>query len=366
MWTPTGGLTRNEVAAINNELKPVDKLLFKPATQSAADPNARTDPVVLVQGHHFIIVENGAAILDHVFAGAAPATQPNAPQSGGTGSQGGGSGASGASSGVSGSGSGSGSNTVAKPATTPTKGTITKETPLLSISALSLEYKEGMLWIYVDATVALGPLQFALIGFGVGFSLANLKLDRLDDLIKTVDFQLRGMSVAFDKPPILIAGGFEQATAKVGDEIQKSYRGGVGLQIPPYGFAAVGEYAEVTKADGSTYKSVFIYAKLDGPLIDLEFAILKGVRIGFGYNSVIRQPGIQDLFAFPLISDSGKCVSCSLFSLIMQDVYGNSHDHTLQVCPDLETIQWSFSTRCGRAATPGSRSKKTTTGLPLG
>jgi hypothetical protein len=252
-------------------------------------------------------VDSGAAVLDHVFAGAATPGQITPPQLGGSGNSGiGNTGERAAPSSGSGTGTAISGTTPNAPTTAPTKGTIRKETSLLSISALSLEYKGGMLWLYVDATVSLGPLQFALIGFGVGFSLANLKLDRMADLIKTLDFQLRGMYVNFDKPPILIAGGFERATAKVGDEIQKSYRGGVGLQIPPYSFAAVGEYAEVTKANGGTYKSVFIYAKLDGPLIDLEFAILKGIRIGFGYNSIIRQPGIQDLFQFPLISDSGQ------------------------------------------------------------
>ena len=306
LWIPIGGVTKNELSAINKELDAPDKIVFKPATQQAANSNPAQNPVVLVQGHHFLIIDNGAAVLDHVFGSGAkaPSTQP-VPRGDGNPAPGAGNGGV-ATRSVPGGDQPLGSTRSSAVATTPSKGTLTKSTPLLSISALSLEYKEGMLWMFVDATVALGPLQFALIGFGIGFSLDQLKLDHMADLIKTLDFQLRGMYVSFDKPPILIAGGFERATAKVGDEIQKSYRGGVGLQIPLYGFAAVGEYAEVTKADGGTYKSVFIYAKLDGPLIDLEFAILKGVRIGFGYNSVIRQPGVQDLFSFPLISDSGK------------------------------------------------------------
>jgi hypothetical protein len=151
----------------------------------------------------------------------------------------------------------------------------------------------------------LGPLQFSLVGFGVGFQLTGMKLDDMGALLKTLEVQLRGMYVSFDKPPILIAGGFERETAMVGGELQKSYRGGIGITIPPYGFVAVGEYAEVLKPDNTTYKSVFIYAKLDGPLIDFGFAILKGVRIGFGYNSVIRQPDVNELFQFPLISDAG-------------------------------------------------------------
>ena len=48
-----------------------------------------------------------------------------------------------------------------------------------------------------------------------------------------------------------------------------SYSGGVAVGFPPYTLVAVGEYAEV-QTPKSTYKSVFIFAKLDGPLIEVS------------------------------------------------------------------------------------------------
>lgn len=47
------------------------------------------------------------------------------------------------------------------------------------------------------------------------------------------------------------------------------------------------------------------YGKIDGPLIELEFATISGVRVGFGYNYAIRMPKLNELTSFPLISDSG-------------------------------------------------------------
>ena len=44
---------------------------------------------------------------------------------------------------------------------------------------------------------------------------------------------------------------------------------------------------------------------MDGPLVDLEIAIIKGVRLGFGYNSFVRSPTVQELPDFPLINDVG-------------------------------------------------------------
>jgi hypothetical protein len=46
-------------------------------------------------------------------------------------------------------------------------------------------------------------------------------------------------------------------------------------------------------------------AKLDGPLIDLEIAIIEGMRLGFGYNSFVRSPSVQELALFPFINDVG-------------------------------------------------------------
>lgn len=42
---------------------------------------------------------------------------------------------------------------------------------------------------------------------------------------------------------------------------------------------------------------------MDGPLITLEFATIEGIRIGFGYNSIVRSPTIDELSTFPFIDD---------------------------------------------------------------
>jgi hypothetical protein len=73
------------------------------------------------------------------------------------------------------------------------------------------------------------------------------------------------------------------------------------LPFPPYTFIAVGEYAQVTDSNHQTFN--FVFAKLDGPIIDFEFAILRGLRIGFGYNSIVRSPAVEELVNFPLIDN---------------------------------------------------------------
>lgn len=292
MWIPEGGFSRNEVALLNEKLEtesPDHKLFFKPATRDAADKDAPGDPTVLVEGHHFIVVVDNEAILDHVFAPDLPQDSPDEP----------------------------GeptedppppvSNAQEKP---PAKGSMTKQLGILDVSGLSLQYKNNHLYIFVDATVKLGPMSFSLIGFGVGLNISKLRLNDLSALGDTsltdlIDFQLHGMEVSFDNPPILIAGCFYHDIIQRGDQKIDAYRGGIAIAIPPYTFVAVGEYAQVEER-GVQFKSVFIFAKLDGPIIDFQFAILRGLRIGFGYNSIVRSPAVEELFDFPLISNGAS------------------------------------------------------------
>jgi hypothetical protein len=59
----------------------------------------------------------------------------------------------------------------------------------------------------------------------------------------------------------------------------------------------------VIKQVGHEYKSIFIYAKFDGPLISLKFATLSGGRLGFGFHSMVRPPTMEQLNDFPLINN---------------------------------------------------------------
>jgi hypothetical protein len=46
------------------------------------------------------------------------------------------------------------------------------------------------------------------------------------------------------------------------------------------------------------------YGRLDGPLVELEFATISGVRVGFGYNSTVFLPSADLLYTFPFISNA--------------------------------------------------------------
>lgn len=144
-----------------------------------------------------------------------------------------------------------------------------------------------------------------LIGFGVGFPLQRtladgtkqaVTLTTLPDLrIQDFDIKLSGLDVYFNSPPVLISGYFGKETTAAFE----AYKGGLAVSVLPYSMLAVGAYQHTLKP--TDFKSVFVFARLDGPLFTLEFAEISGVKAGFGYNDDMRVPAPGDVLDYPLV-----------------------------------------------------------------
>jgi hypothetical protein len=153
--------------------------------------------------------------------------------------------------------------------------------------------------------VAVGPIQMTFVSFGIGFPLTvytdssgkaqPLTFNNLKDLqLSDFDVKLSGLDVDYQAPPVVIAGFFE----KLVTDDYEAYLGGVCVSILPYTLLAVGEYEHTFQP--TDFKSVFVFARLDGPLLTLEFAEITGVEVGFGYNYQLRLPSANDVLNFPL------------------------------------------------------------------
>ena len=227
-----------------------------------------------------MVIHNQEAIIDHVFAAAKPPITPN-PSGGGT--QGGGN----AGAVTQGGGTGGGRNDPAAPtpASPPSKGVIDFTVGPLTISGVSLQYKEQgndkLISITMDATFAMAPVTFSLLGFGFGVPLGDVKLDNLSPLFGHIHPLIAGLSLSFDKPPLLVAGGFEHQIIGSGVDLQDIYLGGIGISWPPYTFVGLGEYAVL-----NGFKSVFLYAKLDGRKYLLTHMICKADQYSTGHPRI--------------------------------------------------------------------------------
>jgi hypothetical protein len=148
-----------------------------------------------------------------------------------------------------------------------------------------------------------------VIGFTLEIQINQVKLNDLAALITDglVSVSIHGLEAGLDKEPLTLKGVFihDVVPDATGDIVTESYRGGIAVGFKAWKVLAVGEYAIVsTKSTNSEFKSVFVYGKLDGPLVTLEFATISGVRLGFGYNSLVHLPTADKLYQFPFISDA--------------------------------------------------------------
>lgn len=277
------GFTGNELKVVNVELakSSTPKVLVKEGNQ----PSATQSSPVLLAGHHFMVVQGGKVILDHCFSEADPPDPASPAPPAGT------------------------------QAAAPTKGSIDKDLPFLTIHAITLQFHAPILTFSIDATILLGPIEFTVIGFDINCDLSHIKLNNLAALLTggLISVGLHGIAVNVDKPPIKLAGVFiYEKTATV-----ESYSGGIAFGFQAWQFMAIGEYQVITGPPD--YKSLFVFAKLDGPLITLAFATVSGVRLGFGYNSIVRSPTLLDLPQFPFLNDPGSSNDPTKILLNMRD-----------------------------------------------
>ncbi|KAA8647060.1 hypothetical protein EYZ11_008797 [Aspergillus tanneri] len=260
------GLTRKEIKALNPSLgeKPlVPKDQFKDKTDS---------DVLVVAGSHFAVILKTSSgqrncILDYAFAKPKEAAVYDRRM-------------------VSKHAETEEDDSDASSAHAPLK----KKAGPLSISSIGFKYSQRALHIMFDATFELGPLGFTLIGFSIGLTIHNLT----PALAGTPNID--GLSAAFEKAPLSIAGLIRHGSK--GD--LEYYSGGLIVGFTPYLFEAAGFYGLAKGQD--PFKSVFIFARLEGPLVTLEFAEISGVTGGFGYNSTVRTPSIAEVVDFPFVA----------------------------------------------------------------
>jgi hypothetical protein len=252
------GITSPELASIQAQM-PTDI----PQFQVMESKDKTGDKPALEAGHHFVVIVKGKVVLDHVFH----STQASKPKAN-TGSNAGGTNSLTTSSSTSGSavGSGgagnSGSAVTAPSEAKPTKGHTQADVGPLSISALTLQYKNGSLFISVDATLKLGPLTFSVIGFRIEVVLSGVKqLSDLANIVKEglIHATLHGIEVGVQQGSLALEGVFIHDV--IGDT--ETYSGGIAVSFKEWQVLAIGQYTIKSASAGKDgFRAVFVYVFL--------------------------------------------------------------------------------------------------------
>jgi hypothetical protein len=148
---------------------------------------------------------------------------------------------------------------------------------------LGFQYEKELVWFLIDASLSAAGLTISLQGFGIGSSLTEFK----------PDFKLQGLAINFKNDPVEISGAFLMT-----DEPGITRYSGLALiKAKSFMLSAVGSY-EIVGGD----TSLFVFAYLDTPLGGPPCFYVTGLAAGFGYNSSITIPSIQEVKNFPLLA----------------------------------------------------------------
>ncbi|KAI1055804.1 hypothetical protein LB506_009202 [Fusarium annulatum] len=182
------------------------------------------------------------------------------------------------------------------PATTAA---LAKKKGPLTLSGISLSYEGGVLRIHLDASILIGPISAGIQGLNLAVRLDSKQIHGLHDILHVpIDVEVEGFDMAFTRMPIQIAGALHHKPGT------KAYFGGVAISLSTFSIAALGSYEQVpaNAATGTPeYDSFFIYAMMEGLIFTMGWAEVRGLMAGFGYNSRLRLPTVEQLSTFPLI-----------------------------------------------------------------
>jgi hypothetical protein len=144
--------------------------------------------------------------------------------------------------------------------------------------------EQQTLWFEIEGTLALGPLTLSLVGLGMGSPIKDFK----------PQFSLQGLGISYSEAPLEIAGAFVNLAPPGAKYIE--FEGGVTVGTGSFTLEAFGYYGSK-----SGFPSMFIFGDLAYDFGGPPAFFVTGVALGFGYNSSLRIPTIDQVQSFPFV-----------------------------------------------------------------
>ncbi|MCZ1021265.1 DUF6603 domain-containing protein [Streptomyces noursei] len=167
----------------------------------------------------------------------------------------------------------------------------------LTVRRLGIGYHPQELFVLTDATIKAGPLSVGVDGLGLG-----IRLDKPAEGAVEIDGRLSGLSVDYSTPTLEIAGAFLKGAPPTGFILDIS--GLVLIKASKYSFGAVGAYL---RKSGDSRPLLFLFGEVGGEIGGPPPFVLTGLMGGFGYNTSLRVPALEEVTGFPLVAGiSGK------------------------------------------------------------
>jgi hypothetical protein len=157
----------------------------------------------------------------------------------------------------------------------------------LRLQRLGVACTKGVVWLLLDGELVLAGITVRALGLGLGVELRAPYHPH-----PTLD----GVGVAYANVPVEIAGAVMRRDPPQGYDLLLS--GGVIVTTPAIAIAAAGAYAH--RSDGGV--SLYVFGQVEGLRVGAPPLELVGLSGGFGYNSAVRVPAVEQVEQFPLVA----------------------------------------------------------------
>ena len=156
----------------------------------------------------------------------------------------------------------------------------------VSLQRIGALYQPGTqtLWFEIDASIAFGPMTLDMQGLGIGSPLTSF----------APEFALSGFGLEYNAPPLTIGGAFASLAPPGAQYVE--FEGGVTVGTGNFSLEAFGYYG-----NKPGFPSLFLFGDIGYPLGGPPAFFVTGLALGFGYNSDLRLPSIDEIPNFPFV-----------------------------------------------------------------
>lgn len=155
--------------------------------------------------------------------------------------------------------------------------------------------KPTRLIVGLDASLVAAGFSLETTGFGLEVDLGKQP---------SVRVVLAGLGVAYSRDPLHVLGAL--VSHPPDDRYEYGYDGLLMVKTSRYGLMAVGSYARIKARDGHpAYTSLFIFGALEGKIGGPPPIVFTGLCLGFGFNSRVNLPELDEVTKFPFVRALG-------------------------------------------------------------
>ncbi|HEY6927316.1 MAG TPA: DUF6603 domain-containing protein [Steroidobacteraceae bacterium] len=160
----------------------------------------------------------------------------------------------------------------------------------VGLQRIGVQYVDSVLSFLLDGTLSLSTFNFSLQGLGLGTPLTKL----------APVFTLDGLEVDLQSGPLQIGGGLLSLQGTLPPNVTYEFIGNLTVAFSPYQIAAAGSYASV-----GGHPSFFAFAQVSGDFGGPPAFFVTGFMGGFGYNSALTLPTVDQIAQFPFVAGIG-------------------------------------------------------------